>query len=156
MGSRASNRSSHVRLCLRRRVSDRGIATPRGGLPGALRAEFRPAARRRRAVVRRPRPPAHAPCAAWAVEPVYQGHTHYPFPGLRIGPSVTDVVECSNLCRETIALPMVAVRPGRFASTVFDDDRACFRAWAGSRVRNTGLVIPLHPWQLKLSPIVIE
>jgi len=93
---------------------------------------------------------------ARAIEPVYQGHTHYPFPGLRIGPSVTDVVECSNLCRETIALPMVAVRPGRFASTVFDDDRACFRAWAGSRARNTGLVIPLHPWQLKLSPIVSE
>src|SRR5205823_1339271 len=118
MGSRASNRSSHVRLCLRRRVSDRGIATPRGGLPGALGADAR------------------------AIEPVYQGHPHYPFPGLRIGPSVTDVVECSNLCRETIALPMVAVRPGRFASTVFDDDRACFRAWAGSRARNTGLVIP--------------
>jgi siderophore synthetase component len=92
-----------------------------------------------------------------SIEPVYQGHTHYPFPALRIGPSVTDVVENSNLCRQPSALPLVAVRPGRFISTVFDDDRACFRAWAGLSPTHEGhLVIPLHPWQLKLSPVVGE
>ena len=94
---------------------------------------------------------------AKAIEPTYQGHTHYPFPALRIGPSVTDVVKCSNLSQETIALPLVAVRLGHFTSIVFDDDRACFRAWAGfSGARDADLVIPLHPWQLKLSPIVHE
>jgi siderophore synthetase component len=52
---------------------------------------------------------------------------------------------------------MVVLRPGRFISTVFDDHRACFRAWAGFSPAYEGhLVIPLHPWQLKLSPVVGE
>ncbi|PWU22918.1 MAG: hypothetical protein C5B48_09505 [Candidatus Rokuibacteriota bacterium] len=92
---------------------------------------------------------------ASAIEPVYQGHTHYPFPALRIGPSVADVVSCSNLCRRAIDLPMVAVQPGRLDSPHFDDHRACHGAWAGRPLppRNA-IVIPLHPWHLKLSPLV--
>lgn len=95
--------------------------------------------------------------SAQAIEPVYQGHHYHPFPALRIGPSLEDVVECSNLCREAIDLPLAVVRPGRFDSADFDEQRACFRSWAGlSPPRGADVVIPLHPWQLKLSPIVGE
>jgi siderophore synthetase component len=94
---------------------------------------------------------------AQAVEPVYEGHHYYPFPALRLGPSLQQVVECSNLCREAIDLTPVAARPGLFDSTAYADHRACFRAWAGlSLPRNADVVIPLHPWQLELSPVVRE
>jgi siderophore synthetase component len=94
---------------------------------------------------------------AQAVEPVYEGHHYYPFPALRLGPSLPQVVACSNLCRKAIDLTLVAARPCLFDSTVFADHRACFRAWAGlSLPRNADVVIPLHPWQLELSPVVRE
>jgi siderophore synthetase component len=94
---------------------------------------------------------------AQAIEPVYHGHHYAPFPALRVGPSIAHVVECSNLCRKPIDLPLVAVHPGRFDSADFDDHEACLRAWAGlSLPRSTHVVIPLHPWQLKLSPVVRE
>ena len=32
---------------------------------------------------------------AQAIEPVYEGHHYYPFPALRLGPSLRQVVECS-------------------------------------------------------------
>jgi siderophore synthetase component len=93
---------------------------------------------------------------AQAIEPVYQGHHYYPFPALRMGPSLAHVVDCSNLCREAIDLPLVAVQPCRFNSADFDDHRACFRTWAGLSLPSAAdvVVIPLHPWQHKLSPIV--
>jgi len=90
-----------------------------------------------------------------AVEPVDEGHHYYPFPGLRLGPSLQQVVECSNLCREAIDLTLVAARPCVFDSAAYADHRACFRAWAGlSLPRDADVVIPLHPWQLELSPVV--
>ena len=92
---------------------------------------------------------------AQAIEPVYEGHHYYPFPALRLGPTLPQVVECSNLCRKPINLSLVAAGPCLFNSTAYADHRACFRAWAGiSLPRNAGVVIPLHPWQLELSPIV--
>ncbi len=95
--------------------------------------------------------------SAQAIEPVYEGHHYYPFPALRLGPSVQQVVECSNLCREAIDLTLVAVRPCRFDSTAYANHRTCFRAWTGlSLPRNADVVIPLHPWQLELSPVVRE
>ena len=94
---------------------------------------------------------------AQAIEPVYEGHHYYPFPALRLGPSLRQVVECSNLCREPIDLTLVAARPCLFDSTVYADHRTCFRAWAGIPLpRNADVVIPLHPWQLELSPVVRE
>jgi siderophore synthetase component len=94
---------------------------------------------------------------AQAVEPVYEGHHYYPFPALRLGPSLQQVVQCSNLCREAIDLTLVAARPCLFDSTAYADHRTCFRAWAGlSLPRNAPVVIPLHPWQLELSPVVRE
>jgi siderophore synthetase component len=92
---------------------------------------------------------------AQAIEPVYEGHHYYPFPGLRIGPSVANVVACSNLCQEAIDLQMAVVRPGRFDSAEFADQWACLRTWTGmSLARGAGVVVPLHPWQVELSPIV--
>jgi siderophore synthetase component len=94
---------------------------------------------------------------AKAVERVYEGHHYYPFPALRLGPSLRQVIECSNLCREAIDLTLVAARPCLFDSAVYADHRACFRAWAGVPLpRNADVVIPLHPWQLELSPVVRE
>jgi siderophore synthetase component len=94
---------------------------------------------------------------AKAVEPVYEGHHYYPFPALRLGPSLRQVVECSNLSREPIHLTLVAARPCLFDSTVYADYQACFRAWAGMPLpRNADVVIPLHPWQLELSPVIRE
>lgn len=95
--------------------------------------------------------------SAQAIEPVYEGHHYYPFPALRIGPSLRQVVESSNLCREPIDLPLVATRPYVFDSATYPDHRACFRRWAGmSLARDADPVIPLHPWQLALSPVVRE
>jgi len=92
-----------------------------------------------------------------AVEPVYEGHHYYPFPALRLGPSLRQVVESSNLCREPVDLTLVAARPSLFDSTVYANHRACFRAWSGlSLPRDAEIVIPLHPWQLELSPVVRE
>ena len=94
---------------------------------------------------------------AQAIEPVYEGHHYYPFPALRVGPSLQHVVECSNLCREPIDLPLVAARPCAFDSAAYANHRACFRGWAGlSLPRDADVVIPLHPWQLALSPVVRE
>jgi siderophore synthetase component len=92
-----------------------------------------------------------------AVEPVYEGHHYYPFPALRLGPSLRQVVECSNLCRKSVDLTLVTARPCLFDSAVYADHRACFRAWTGIQLpRNADVVIPLHPWQLELSPVVRE
>jgi siderophore synthetase component len=94
---------------------------------------------------------------AQAIEPTYEGHHYYPFPALRLGPSLRQVVECSNLCREPIDLTLVAARPCLFDSTAYADHQTCFRAWAGIPLpRNADVVIPLHPWQLELSPVVRE
>jgi siderophore synthetase component len=94
---------------------------------------------------------------AKAIEPVYEGHHYYPFPALRLGPSLRQVVECSNLCRKPIDLTLVAARPCLFDSTAYADYRTCFRAWAGIPLpRNADFVIPLHPWQFELSPVVRE
>jgi hypothetical protein len=95
--------------------------------------------------------------SAQAIEPAYEGHHYYPFPALRLGPSPRQVAECSNLCREPIDLTLVAARPCLFDSTAYADYRACFRAWAGIPLpRNVDVVIPLHPWQLELSPVIRE
>jgi siderophore synthetase component len=95
--------------------------------------------------------------SARAIEPVFEGHHYYPFPALRIGPSLRQVVECSNLCREAIDLTLVAAQPCLFVSAAYADYRACFSAWAGIPLpQNIDVAIPLHPWQLELSPVIRE
>lgn len=94
---------------------------------------------------------------AQAIEPVYEGHHYYPFPALRLGPSLSQVVACSNLCREAVELRLVSARPCLFDSAAYADHQTCFRKWAGVPLPlNAGVVIPLHPWQLELSPVIRE
>jgi hypothetical protein len=88
-----------------------------------------------------------------ALEPAYQGHHYYPFPGLRTGPSVDQVVSCSHLNAGLVAVPLVEVSALTFRSPVFSSARECFDAWAGRRLDSTHPVIPVHPWQLELSPV---
>ena len=89
-----------------------------------------------------------------ALEPAYQGHHYYPFPGLRTGLSVDQVVSCSHLNAGVVAIPLVEVSALTFRSPVFSGARECFEAWAGKRLHSTHPVIPVHPWQLEISPVL--
>ena len=91
-----------------------------------------------------------------ALEPAYQGHHYYPFPGLRVGPSIDDVMACSHLNAKPVAVPLVEVSGLTFHSEVFSSAGECFRAWAGMHVAGEQFAIPVHPWQLKISPIVSD
>jgi siderophore synthetase component len=93
------------------------------------------------------------PKKARAIEPAYQGHQYYPFPALRIGPSLSQVLACSHLCREPVALPLLDIGPLRLVSGAFGSHEAFFRAWSGLRIE---ALLPVHPWQLRLSPVVRE
>ena len=91
---------------------------------------------------------------ARAIEPAYQGHQYYPFPALRIGPSLEQILACSHLNRTPVALPLLETGPLRFASTAYGSYEAFFRAWSGLEPdRSRGALLPLHPWQRKLSPL---
>jgi siderophore synthetase component len=90
-----------------------------------------------------------------ALEPAFQGHTIYPFPALRRGPSLDQVVECSHLSPEPVALQLAKAYGASFHSVTFPDAAACTRAWMGRTVDDSnGLLVPIHPWQLALSPVV--
>jgi siderophore synthetase component len=92
---------------------------------------------------------------ARALEPAYQGHQYYPFPALRIGPTVSQVVECSHLCQEPVVLPLLELRDCRMVSGVFRSAEACVRAWSGLQFESPAEpLLPVHPWQLRLSPVV--
>ena len=53
---------------------------------------------------------------AQAIEPAYEGHHYYPFPALRLGTPLRQVVECSNLNQKPIDLTLVAASPALFDS----------------------------------------
>jgi siderophore synthetase component len=90
-----------------------------------------------------------------ALEPAFQGHTIYPFPALRRGPSLEQVVRCSHLSWEPLELPVAKVCGASFYSVTFPNAAACTNAWAGgSLAERDGLLVPIHPWQLALSPVV--
>jgi len=89
-----------------------------------------------------------------ALEPAYQGHHYYPFPALRVGPSIEQVVACSHLNTKVVGVPLLEVSALTFRSTVFSTSRACFDAWANLKVGAAEQAIPVHPWQLEISPVV--
>jgi hypothetical protein len=91
---------------------------------------------------------------ARALEPAYQGHHYYPFPGLRVGPTVEQVAACSHLNDEAVALALLQVGTHTFRSSVFASTADCFAAWGGARVVGAEHAIPVHPWQLQISPVV--
>jgi siderophore synthetase component len=93
------------------------------------------------------------PAKACAIEPAYQGHQYYPFPALRIGPSLSQVLECSHLCRKPVELPLLDIGPLRMISAAYDSHDALFRAWSGLKGEP---LFPVHPWHLRLSPVLRE
>lgn len=94
---------------------------------------------------------------AHAIEPAYQGHQYYPFPALRIGPSLSQVLECSHLSHKPVALPLIEIADCRLVSLAFQSYQAWLRSWSGlSAEPGTAALLPLHPWHLRLSPIVRE
>ena len=87
-----------------------------------------------------------------ALEPAWQGHHYYPFPGLRVGPSVDQVVACSHLSAGVVELPLVEAARLSFRSAVFSDIEACLAASVALPLPSAA--IPVHPWQLAISPVV--
>jgi siderophore synthetase component len=90
---------------------------------------------------------------ARSLEPAYQGHQYWPFPALRVGPSLEQVLACSHLTRKPVVLPLVEVDDCRLISARFGSHTAFQRAWSGLKGE---ALIPVHPWQLELSPVVRE
>ena len=90
---------------------------------------------------------------ARGIEPAYQGHQYWPFPALRVGPSLEQVLACSHLTRKPVVLPLLEVDECRLISARFGSHAAFQRAWSGLKGE---ALIPVHPWQLELSPVVRE
>lgn len=94
-----------------------------------------------------------------ALEPVYQGHQTYPFPGLRVGPSVEDIVACSHLNDAPISLRAVELGELVQISQSGADSarltaellRSALPAHAASALSGAAVLL-VHPWQLSLSP----
>jgi hypothetical protein len=94
---------------------------------------------------------------ARAIEPAYQGHQFYPFPALRIGPTLSQVLECSHLSREPVDLPLLEIADCRLVSAAFRSYETWLRSWSGLQAEaGTAALLPVHPWHLCLSPIVRE
>jgi hypothetical protein len=88
-----------------------------------------------------------------AIEPAYQGHQYWPLPALRVGPSLRQVLACSHLGRKPVSLPLLEVDDCRLVSR-FGSHGAFLRAWSG--LEDSAILMPVHPWQLELSPVVRE
>jgi siderophore synthetase component len=94
---------------------------------------------------------------ACAIEPAYQGHQYYPFPALRIGPTLSQILECSHLCQEPVDLPLLEIGDCRLVSVAFGSYEAWLHAWSGLQSEpGSAALLPMHPWHLRLSPIVRE
>jgi siderophore synthetase component len=90
-----------------------------------------------------------------APEPAYQGHQYYPFPALRIGPSLSQIVECSHLRAAPVPVRLLQIRGSRFISGAFASYEACIRTCTGLQLNmHDRALLPLHPWHSQLSPIV--
>jgi siderophore synthetase component len=92
-----------------------------------------------------------------AIEPAYQGHQYYPLPALRIGPSVSDVIACSHLSERPVDLPLLEIDGCRLVTGAFKSYESFMRAWSGLELDPASdTLLPVHPWQLALSPVVRE
>ncbi|OHX11505.1 hypothetical protein BI347_17725 [Chromobacterium sphagni] len=95
--------------------------------------------------------------ASAAIEPACHGHLYYPFPALRVGLALPDIVEASNLTARPLPLPLFDAGGCRFHAIDYADPASCAADWAGQRQpQGGGLLLPVHPWQLKLSPVLRE
>ena len=94
---------------------------------------------------------------ARAIEPAYQGHQYYPFPALRMGPCLSQVLECSHLSQGAVDLPLLEIADCRLVSVAFRSYEAWLRSWSGLEAKSgNAALLPIHPWHLSLSPIVRE
>lgn len=93
-----------------------------------------------------------APPGVTPPEPSLDGNHNHPFPALRAGPAIEDVAACSMLSRAPVRLPLARLADPRFVS-VGCPEPELLRRWAGRAIDAEG-VLPIHPWQLELSPIV--
>jgi hypothetical protein len=84
------------------------------------------------------------------LEPVWTGHTYYPFPGLRLGPDIPAIVRCSNVTGKPAEIALAVLRRYRFESIHGLGEEELFYLWSGRRDWSPG-AIPVHPWQLALS-----
>lgn len=92
---------------------------------------------------------------ARAIEPAFQGHQYYPFPALRIGPTLPQVLACSHLNREPVDIPLLEIDACRFMSATYQRFESCLTAYSGLAAHRSGaLELPVHPWHLALSPVV--
>ena len=95
---------------------------------------------------------------AQAIEPVYEGHHYFPSPSTparAVAPAGGGVFE--SLPRSDRSRRWLLLGHASLILLAYADHRACFRAWAGIPLPpNVDIVIPLHPWQLELSPVVRE
>lgn len=88
-------------------------------------------------------------------EPAWQGHTHFPFPGLRIGPTAEDVEACSSLSEEPVPFPIVRVG-GLELLTRTGLARARWEArWTGDPPLEEDEIV-LHPWHMSRSGPIRE
>jgi hypothetical protein len=86
-------------------------------------------------------------------EPSYKGSFIHPFPVLRIGIDHEDISNCSNLNTIPVKYPLFEFNDLVFNSINFNDVHTLLKCIFGADY-NGQVVIPIHPWQLKHSPIV--
>lgn len=95
------------------------------------------------------------PGNAVALEPASDGHQTFPFPGLRVGPSLSSIVACSPLNARPVGIPLVEVGT---LLRIEADDGGQAQDWLGAQATEAlatqgieGAVLPVHPWQLTSS-----
>jgi hypothetical protein len=88
------------------------------------------------------------------LEPTFEGHSYYPFPALRIGPSLEDVISCSNLSADPVHLPLIRLKAHRFVSVNWEENAEFLEIWSGSSLCWSPGLLPVHPWQASLSSVV--
>jgi siderophore synthetase component len=95
------------------------------------------------------------PGNAVALEPAPDGHQTFPFPGLRVGPSLSALVDCSPLNARPVRIPLVEVgtllRIEAGGGVPAEDWMGTTTARALAALGNDGAVLPVHPWQLTSS-----
>lgn len=92
---------------------------------------------------------AARPGALDVPEPSFQGHTYFPFPALRVGPTRDHVVACSSLSPSPIDLPVVDLPAAALVVSERDDETV--RTTWSDLPGLSALAIPIHPWHWQLS-----
>jgi siderophore synthetase component len=84
-------------------------------------------------------------------EPASRGHHYYPFPGLRVGPSIEDVASCSHLSSHSVEFRLARVDRADFTFVTSGRRTTTTPTW--SPLAATDAMLPIHPWHIR-SPII--